>query len=71
MEAKTMSYDPYINSHSPVFKTPEQYIKAKLKILKRDFCITATEEEIAHLNTLTTQTKIDNAVLSIINRRWD
>lgn len=64
-------YDPYINSHSPRFITPEQYVKAKLKILSRDFCIEATEEEIEHLNTLRTQTAIDNAILSIMTRRWD
>lgn len=66
-----MSYDPYINSHSPIFKAPEQYIERKLKILKRDFRITATDEEIAHLYTLKTQIAIDNSVLSIINRRWN
>ena len=65
-----MSYDPYINSHSPIFKTPEQYLKAKLKILKRDFYIEPTETEIEHLNTLKTQIEIDNAVLSIIAHHW-
>lgn len=65
-----MSYDPYINSHSPIFKTPEQYIEQKLKILKRDFRITPTGTELKHLNTLTTQITIDNAILSIINRHW-
>lgn len=66
-----MSYDPYINSHSPIFKTPEQYIPQKLKILKRDFYITATEAEVEHLKTLKTQIEIDNAVLSIIAHHWD
>lgn len=66
-----MNYDPYINSHSPIFRTPEQYIEQKLKILKRDFCVTATEAEVAHLNTLKTQIEIDNAVLSIIAHHWD
>ena len=61
-----MSYDPYINSHSPIFKTPEKYIEQKLKILKRDFYITPTETELEHLDTLKTQIEIDNAVLSII-----
>ena len=65
-----MSYDPYITSHSPIFKTPEQYIEQKLKILKRDFRITATETELEHLNTLTTQTQIDNAILTIISHHW-
>lgn len=64
-------YDEYITSHSPQFITPEKYIKSKLKILSRDFYIEATEEEIAHLKTLKTQISIDNAILGIINRRWD
>ena len=65
-----MNYDPYISSHSPIFKIPENYVRDKLMILKRDFRIEATTDEINHLNTLTTQTAIDNAVLSIINRHW-
>lgn len=65
-----MSYDPYINSHSPIFKTPEKYVEQKLKILKRDFHITPTETEVKHLNTLKTQIEIDNAVLSIIEHHW-
>ena len=64
-------YEAYITSHSPIFKTPEKYVKDKLRILKRDFHIEATYEEISHLNTLKTQTAIDNAILSIINHHWD
>lgn len=64
-------YDEYITSHSPQFKTPEKYIKSKLKILSRDFHIEATEEEVRHLKILKTQIAIDNAVLSIINHHWD
>lgn len=66
-----MEYEPYINSHSPTFTTPKKYIEQKLKILRRDFCIQPTEEEITHLNTLTTQITIDNAILSIIAHHWD
>ena len=62
--------DPYINSHSPKFSTPGKYIKEKLKILRRDFCINPTEEEIAHLHTLTAQIPIDNAVITIMKRHW-
>ena len=65
-----MEYEPYINSHSPTFTTPKKYIEQKLKILRRDFCIQPTANEILHLDTLTTQTSIDNAILSIINRHW-
>lgn len=63
--------DNYITGYSPVFKTPKQYVEAKLKILERDFRIKATEEELAHLSTLKTQVAIDNAVLSIIAHHWD
>jgi hypothetical protein len=69
-EVKNMA-DAYIAGHSPKFTTPEKYIKAKLKILRRDFCVRPTEEEIAHLKTLTTEIGIDNACLGIINRHWD
>ena len=64
-------YDVSITSHTPIFKTPEQYVRDKLRILRRDFYIEATEAEIAHLKTLTTQVSIDNAVLSIMTRRWN
>lgn len=46
------------------------YRKAKLKILKRDFCIDLTDEEVAHANTLTTEIQIDQFCLGIINNRW-
>lgn len=64
-------YDEYITGHSPQWTTPEKYVEAKLKILRRDFKITPTENEIIHLKSLKTQIAIDNACLSIINRHWD
>jgi hypothetical protein len=62
--------DPYINSHSPKFTTPEKYVNVKMKILRRDFCIEPTTDEVIHLKKLTTQIAIDNAILGIINNRW-
>lgn len=62
--------DDYIYSHSPQFTTPAEYLKAKLKILSRDFKIEPTETELKHLRTLTTEIAIDNAILSIINHHW-
>ena len=62
--------DDYICSYSPKFTNPAQYLKAKLKILSRDFKITPTETELEHLRTLTTEIGIDNAILSIINHHW-
>lgn len=63
-------YEVYIASHSPQFKTPEQYIKAKLRIWKRDFYIEPTDAEREHIKTLKTQIQIDNAFKSLIDRRW-
>ena len=67
-----MAKPEYIDSHSPDFRNPEQYIKAKVKILSdpRGFNITPTDEEMAHLRTLKTQFQIDNAIMTIIDRRW-
>lgn len=48
----------------------DDYRKGKLKMLKRDFRITLTEEEIAHANTLTTEIKIDQFCLSVLEKRW-
>lgn len=61
-------------SYSPKWQgNPAKYLEAKLKILTdpRGFGITPTESEMEHLRTLTTQISIDNAILSIINNRWN
>lgn len=65
--------DSEIGSHSPIFRNPEQYLKAKLKILTdpRGFGVQPTKEELEHLKTLRTQVSIDNAILSIIAHHWD
>ena len=53
------------------FKDPQQYIEAKLKMLRKDMRITPTQEELDHLTGLTTATAIDNAIHSIIDRHWE
>ena len=45
------------------------YRKAKLKILKRDFYIKLTPEELAHANSLKTEIEIDNFFISAIKRQ--
>ena len=60
-------------SYNPKWKgNPEKYLEKKLDILMdtRGFCITPTKSEMAHLKTLKTQIAIDNAIQSIIDRRW-
>ena len=55
------SYNPKWNGNA------KKYLKAKLATLT-DFCITPTSKEIEHLNTLSTQTQIDNGILEIISK---
>ena len=60
----------YKLSHAPQFKNAEQYIKAKLRMLVKDFCIYPTETEIKHLYELTTESEINLAVRQIITNHW-
>lgn len=57
-------------TYNPKWKNAEKYLEGKLKILKDGFCITPTETEMRHLKTLKTQAQIDNAILSIIDRKY-
>ena len=60
----------YKLSHAPQFKNSEQYIQAKLTMLRKDFRINPTETEIKHLHTLATEEAINRAVRQIINNHW-
>lgn len=46
-------------------------VKEKIKMLKRDFLIEPTEEEIAHLNELKTEQQVETYVRIIINTHWE
>lgn len=62
------------NNRSDDFNTKKmsikEYRKMKLKMLKNDFLIKLTDEEIAHAETLTTEVQLDQFALGIINKRW-
>ena len=49
------------------FKT---YKKMKLRMLRRDFCIKLTDEDLEHYDTLDTETKVDQFCVTILNREW-
>lgn len=53
--------------HTMSFK---QYKKMKLKALKNDFCVTLTEEELKHADTLKTEAAVDQFCIGILNKRW-
>lgn len=52
------------------FKTPRQYVDAKLKMLRNDMYIQPTPKEVFHLRELKTEGEINRAVASIIDRHW-
>ena len=58
------------STYNPKWKNAEQYLEGKLKILNDGFRIVPTEMEMKHLKSLKTQTQIDNAILTIIDRRY-
>ena len=54
--------------HYVTAKTLKAYVKEKIKILERDFCIRLTPEDIRHFNELKTEIAVDNFALSLIMR---
>lgn len=69
-DVSTKEYDLGDDRFFEKFESPEQYVKTKLRMLEDDMCIRLTEEELAHLKELKTETAIDAAVRSIIARHW-
>ena len=63
-----------INDKESVFNerkmSLKEYRKMKIKMLKRDFCINLTDEELSHAETLTTEVQIDQFCISILNKYW-
>ena len=62
--------EAYKIRHAPQFKSAEQYIQAKLKMLVKDFRIKPTETEIKHLHELSTESEINRAIRQIIVNHW-
>lgn len=52
------------------FETPEQFVEAKLIMLRNEMYIEPTKDEVAHLYELKTEHAINRAVLGIIDRHW-
>lgn len=65
-----MSCEDKSGTHLHKSMTLKAYRKMKLKILKRDFCVYLTEEELAHADTLTTKTQIDQFCIGMLDKYW-
>lgn len=54
----------------PKHTTTESYLKRRLKILKRDFMLDITPNELTYLKSLKTEIAIDNAIRKIVIKHW-
>lgn len=57
-------------TYVPEFTTPEEFIAAKVEMLRTHMEIDVTQEDIAHLREYQTEGEINAAVKSIINKYW-
>ena len=48
----------------------KQYKKMKLKMLRRDFCIMLTDEELERAESLQNEIQVDQFCLGILNSHW-
>ena len=46
------------------------YKKMKLKMLRRDFCVMLTDEELEHAESLQNEIQVDQFCLGVLNSRW-
>ena len=49
----------------------DEYRKMKMKMLRKDFGVTATSEEKEHMNSLKTVIAIDRYFHTILDNHWD
>ena len=59
-------YNAISNANAPL----NEYKKAKIKLLERDFYINVTEEERMHIETLESQMAVDRYCRTILKNRW-
>jgi hypothetical protein len=49
--------------------TLKQYIREKIRMLRKDFCIDLTDEQIAHMRSLKSEIAVDNYAHDLIFNR--
>ena len=49
--------------------TLKQYIREKVRMLRKDFCIDLTDEQIAHMKSLKNEIQVDNYAHDLIFNR--
>lgn len=65
-----MTYDDKTATKPQKTMSLKEYRKMKLKILRRDFRLYLTEEELAHAEALTTEAQIDQFCIGMLDKYW-
>lgn len=60
----------FVASYVPQFTTPEEFVDMKIEMLRGEFCINITEEDIVYLRSFKTENEINAAVKGILNKYW-
>lgn len=58
-------------NYIPTFDNPEQFIAEKVKMLREQFKIEVTDEDIAYLSQYKTENEINAAVKGLFNKYWE
>ena len=53
------------------FVTPEKFIEEKVQMLREDFYINVTDDDIKYLKQFKTEVQINAAVRAIIDKYWE
>ena len=58
-------------SYIPEFTTIEEFVDKKIEMLREDFRIRLSLDDVAHLKSLNTENQVNAAVKAIINKYWE
>ena len=61
----------FVPAYIPKFTTPEDFINKKVEILREQFKIKVSDEDIQHLLEFKTENDINIAIKGIINKYWE
>ena len=62
-----MAYIDYTSNDNTI--SLDKYIQEKIRMIKKDFCIPMTDEQIAHMQELKSEIAVDNYAQDIIFNR--
>lgn len=58
------------SKYIPKFKSPKEFAKAKVKMLREEFCVNLSAEDEAYILGLKTEAEINSAFKKMLNKYW-